>query len=61
MIFTLNLRTLSPLRLCGRYSEFRLRLWRAGRFVVKTSTALGGQRKALEEIPHFLIGIDDLG
>ena len=22
---------------------------------------LGGQRKALEEIPHLLIGIDDLG
>jgi len=27
----------------------------------KTSTALGRQRKALEEIPHLLIGIDDLG
>src|SRR5437879_11614608 len=35
MIFTLNLRTLRPLRLCGRYSEFRLRLCRAGTFVVK--------------------------
>ncbi len=35
MIFTLNLRTLRPLRLCGRYSEFRLRLCRAGAFVVE--------------------------
>ena len=34
MIFTLNLRTLRPLRLCGRYSEFRLRLCRTGSFVV---------------------------
>ena len=34
MIFTLNLRTLRPLRLCGRYSEFRLRLSRTGSFVV---------------------------
>jgi hypothetical protein len=34
MIFTLNLRTLRPLRLCGRYSEFRLRLSRTGIFVV---------------------------
>ena len=37
MIFALNLRTLRPLRLCGRYSEFRLRLCRAGMFVVKAS------------------------
>src|SRR6266850_3613993 len=36
MIFTLNLRTLRPLRLCGRYSEFRLRLCRAVSFVVDT-------------------------
>jgi hypothetical protein len=34
MIFTLNLRTLRPLRLCGRYSEFRLRLSRSGSFGV---------------------------
>src|SRR5437773_8049249 len=38
MIFTLNLRTLRPLRLCGRYSEFRLRLSRTGCFVVTTNT-----------------------
>ena len=37
MIFTLNLRTLRPLRLCGRYSEFRLRLSRTGSFVVNIS------------------------
>ena len=34
MIFTLTLRTLRPLRLCGRHSEFRLRLCRARSFVV---------------------------
>src|ERR1700752_2132681 len=34
MIFTLNLRTLRPLRLCERYSEFRFRLSRTGSFVV---------------------------
>jgi hypothetical protein len=42
MIFTLNLRLLRPSRpfgyaqdiLCGRYSEIRLRLARAGPFVV---------------------------
>ena len=34
-MFTLNLRTLRPLRLCGRYSEFRLRRCRTGSFVVK--------------------------
>src|SRR2546423_6761817 len=37
MIFTLNLRTLRPLRLCGRYSEFRLRLCRAGTFVMSSN------------------------
>src|SRR6266550_210783 len=37
MIFTLNLRTLRPLRLCGRYSEFRLRLCRAAFFAVNHS------------------------
>ena len=37
MIFTLNLRTLRPLCLCGIYSEIRLRLCRAGTVVVKNS------------------------
>ena len=40
MIFTLNLRTLRPLRLCGRYSEFRLRLSRTGSFVVNSGSLL---------------------
>src|SRR6476660_9381753 len=37
MMLHLNLRTLRPLRLCGRYSEFRLRLSRTGTFVVSSN------------------------
>jgi hypothetical protein len=37
-------RPLRPLRLCGRYSEFRLRLCRARHFVVQSSP------RALREI-----------
>jgi hypothetical protein len=50
MIFTLNLRTLRPLRLCGRYSEFRLRLSRTGSFVVHHPFA---NFAALREINPF--------
>src|SRR5882672_5432457 len=55
MIFTLNLRTLRPLRLCGRYSEFRLRLCRTGSFVVISMFLFVDPRVAQAGAPRLKI------
>src|SRR5882757_11398897 len=54
MIFTLNLRTLRPLRLCGRYSEFRLRLSRTGFFVVSLLLFSLSSLAAEQANPHVV-------
>ena len=58
MIFTLNLRTLRPLRLCGRYSEICLSLCRAGFFVVRSFLPIPGRRKLIVSFVSRLIALD---